>query len=345
VLESYADWIMAVSSVVSIGVTSALVYYAYVTINESWKNRRKDTIENMLENLYSPLYETLRRVRYETSDFKAMVIGEWSRKQGRQGPRDCVFSEEQLAEVREIIERFGHYMDPVEQALLTKVLSNPDSIGAISTERLKQPQHLFLNVEIDPRFDYIKETRDTLRKQLEELTKGPRPKMFTTIQARSGSNEVVSDMPYKSRPERFDEVFRTLLVIATVLASIYLASIPRSFLVGFFKFTIWYLAAAIAIWAVAVLWGALPWANVARLLSIQVLSLYLAVSVWALSLVTSAAATDATVLSQVWPATIASNVISLTVAALSGLYLRLTKTQILLAVFLLGIMMAAGSWL
>lgn len=343
-MESYADWVMAVSSVVTIAVTSALVYYAYVTTNESRKGRRKDTIESMLENLYSPLYEALRRARYETSDFKAMVIGEWSRKEGRQGPRDCVLSEERLADVREIIEKFGHYMDSVEQALLTKVLSNPDSIGAISRERLKHPQHLFLNAEIDPRFDYIKETRDTLRKELEELTKGPRPKGFTTRGARSGSNEVVSDMPYKSRPERFDEVFRTLLVIATVLASIYLASIPRSFLVGFFKFTIWYLAAAIVIWAVAVLWGALPWANVARLLSIQVLSLYLAVSVWALSLVTSAAATDATVLSQVWPATVASNIISLTVAALSGLYLRLTKTQILLAVFLLGIMMVVGQW-
>jgi hypothetical protein len=80
-----------------------------------------------------------------------------------------VLSEEQLARVREVVERFGHYMDPVEQALLTKVLANPHSIGAISRERLTQPWHLFLNAEIDPRFDYIKKTRDTLRKELDEL--------------------------------------------------------------------------------------------------------------------------------------------------------------------------------
>jgi hypothetical protein len=137
------------------------------------KNRRKDTIENMLQNLYSPLYEILRRARYETSDFKAMVIAEWNNK-GREGPRDCVLSEEQLVRVREIVERFGHYMDSDEQARLTKVLSNPDSIGAIHVERLKQPQHLFLNSEIDQRFDYIKERRDTLRKELEHLIKAPR---------------------------------------------------------------------------------------------------------------------------------------------------------------------------
>ena len=123
----------------------------------------------MLENLYSPLYEILRRARFETSDFKAMVIAEWDGKEGHQGPRDYVLSEEQLVEVREIVERFGHYMDPVEQAQFTKALSKADSIGAIRAELLKQPQHLFLNTEIDPRFDYIKKTRDTLRRELDDL--------------------------------------------------------------------------------------------------------------------------------------------------------------------------------
>jgi hypothetical protein len=144
-------------------VTVALARYAYVTIEEGKKKRRKDTIESMLENLYSRLYEIFGSARYETSDFKAMVIAEWNRREGRVGPRDCILSEEQLARVREIVERFGHYMGPVEQSQLTKVLSKPDSIGAIQGERLKQLQHLFLNTEIDLRFDYIMKTRDTLR--------------------------------------------------------------------------------------------------------------------------------------------------------------------------------------
>ena len=161
-------WVTLLSAIVMTIVTIVLARYAYVTIEEGKKNRRKDTVERMLENLYSPLYEILRRARYETDKFKLMVIAEWN-KEGRGGPRDCVLSEEQLARVREVVERFGHYMDPVEQALLTKVLANPNSIGAISGDRLTQPWHLFLNAEIDPRFDYIKKTRDTLRKELDEL--------------------------------------------------------------------------------------------------------------------------------------------------------------------------------
>ena len=37
--------------------TLGLVYYAYVTIKEAKKTRRKDTIERMLENIYSPMLE------------------------------------------------------------------------------------------------------------------------------------------------------------------------------------------------------------------------------------------------------------------------------------------------
>ena len=111
-MQSLTDWITIVllpwvallSTIVMTIVTLVLARYAYLTIEEGKKNRRKDTIERMLENLYSPLYEILRRARYETGDFKSMVIAEWNHKEGRVGPRDCVLSEEQLARVREVIE-------------------------------------------------------------------------------------------------------------------------------------------------------------------------------------------------------------------------------------------------
>lgn len=151
-------------------ISTAQIVDSVAIARDAERDRRQDTIERRLETLYSPLYEVLRRARFETNDFKAMVIAEWSRKEGRVGPRDCVLSEEELAKVREIVERHGHYMDPVEQAKLTKVLSNPDSIGGISGERLKQPWHLFWNAEIDPRFDYIKKTRDALIRELSDLT-------------------------------------------------------------------------------------------------------------------------------------------------------------------------------
>jgi hypothetical protein len=90
---------------------------------------------------------------------------------GSVGPRNCVLSEEQLATVRDIVERYGHYMDSTEQARLTKALSEHVSIGAIRETRFAQPQYLFLNSLIDPRLDYIKQRRDELRKELDELTK------------------------------------------------------------------------------------------------------------------------------------------------------------------------------
>jgi hypothetical protein len=176
-LQSPADWLTTalhplVTLVSTIIITIATVFvagYAYVTIQEGKKNRRKDTIERMLENLYSRLYEILRRARYETSDFKTMVIAECNNVKGRVGPRDCVLSEEQLARVRDIVERYAHYVDSDEQARLTEALSEHVAIGAIQQTRLTQPQYLFLNSQIDPRLDYIKQRRDELRKELDDL--------------------------------------------------------------------------------------------------------------------------------------------------------------------------------
>jgi hypothetical protein len=46
---SPSDWIM-------VAITAALVYYAYATISEGKKDRRKAAIARQLEGLYSPLY-------------------------------------------------------------------------------------------------------------------------------------------------------------------------------------------------------------------------------------------------------------------------------------------------
>ena len=48
---------------VEVFATMALVSYAVLTIREMKRDRKKDTIERMLENLYSPLREILRRAR------------------------------------------------------------------------------------------------------------------------------------------------------------------------------------------------------------------------------------------------------------------------------------------
>jgi hypothetical protein len=50
---SVSDWIM-------VAVTLALVYYAYATISEGKKDRRKAAIARQLEGLYSPLYAIVK---------------------------------------------------------------------------------------------------------------------------------------------------------------------------------------------------------------------------------------------------------------------------------------------
>jgi len=81
-------------------------------------------------------------------------------------------------------------------------------------------------------------------------------------------------MPYKSRLQRFDEVFRTLLVIAAALSGIHLTSISRALLPAAFDWLL-LLVAAITVWSIAALWGENPWASTVRIISLQMLSVYL----------------------------------------------------------------------
>jgi hypothetical protein len=50
-------------SLVGLAVTIVMARYAYTTIAEMRKDRRKDLIEKVLVDAYSPLYEILRRAR------------------------------------------------------------------------------------------------------------------------------------------------------------------------------------------------------------------------------------------------------------------------------------------
>lgn len=314
-MESYADWVMAASSVVMIGVTFALVYYAYVTINEGRKDRRKDTIEKKLTDAFSPLSAILLKAR----------------DRGRKiDPSAWAFDQSEMNQIEEVVSNFGHYLDKTQRARIREILKQ-------KSERPPTNQTWrFQESEIAGIFNYIEDARDELVIELEELTKEPSPKKMHEPSGSVSSNEVVSGMPYKSRLERFDEVFRTLLVIAAVLTSIYLASTPRSFVVSFFKLTL-FLAVAIVIWAVAVLWGGHPWANVLRALSLQALSFQLLLLVWALSVVNGLAMINPYSL-EIALCVDVSAVISATIGVLGGRYLGLTIRQTLLALTLLGIM-------
>lgn len=166
-MESLSDWIQAAAAVATTFATFIIIYYAKVTIDEGKKDRRKDTVEKMLKNLYSPLYELLRRARHEDTEERR-----WVRQQpSTQGPRDYAFEERELAEVRHIIEKYGHYLDQTILLKLNMTLDKFDQvIPSYKPETGPHPYYRFWNGDMDPYFDYVRKRCEKLREQLQQLT-------------------------------------------------------------------------------------------------------------------------------------------------------------------------------
>lgn len=101
-----SDWVQLIQVFVTLG----LVYYAYVTINEAKKNRRKDTIERMLENIYSPMREILTRARREDTSLRASI----RKEPAKNGIRDYVLSPQEYDQIQRMIDQFGYYLGSVE---------------------------------------------------------------------------------------------------------------------------------------------------------------------------------------------------------------------------------------
>lgn len=136
-------------------------------MEEGKKNRRKDTIEKMLESLYSPLYELMRRAGYEDTEERR-----WVRQQpSTQGPRDYAFEERELEEVRHIIEKYGHYLDQTILMKLNITLDRFDQvIPSYSTSAGPHPYYRFWNGDMDPFFRHVDKRCNELREQLQQVT-------------------------------------------------------------------------------------------------------------------------------------------------------------------------------
>lgn len=152
------DWITAISTIAMTIATVVLAIYAYLTVEEGKKNRRKDTIEKMLENVYSPLYEILRKAKFENherGEARPLSGFEWA-----------VYDNE-LQTMREIVEKFGHYFD--DRAEFEKV--------SMLVQRPKRTRvglnwfNGFSEVDMAEHFGYIKRRRDELTDELRELIK------------------------------------------------------------------------------------------------------------------------------------------------------------------------------
>lgn len=139
--------------------TIVLAVYAYLTIQEGKKDRRKDTIERMLENAYSPIYEILRRAKFENderSQARAKVPG-----------FDWVVTRTELERMREITEKFGHYFDRKESGKLAMFLER-----AKYTRTETTPYWGFSEIEMGQCFEFITRERGRLKLELDRLTVG-----------------------------------------------------------------------------------------------------------------------------------------------------------------------------
>ena len=122
--------------------TVIIAYYAYVTIKEGRKTRRKDTVEKMLEGIISPLCEILRKA--------------WS--------EEWVVTESDFQRMNSIVEKYGHYLGETNLPEFLRSLENMEhaKAGGRVGWRFTAPELM------DRQLHTIESRRDMLVKVLRE---------------------------------------------------------------------------------------------------------------------------------------------------------------------------------
>lgn len=152
--------------------TVGLVAYAYSAISEAKKDRRRDSIEKMLSEVYSPLCEIFRRGRWDSKDgWRAAAL---AARLNKDGPRLFVLYHQEFARIREIVERFGHYIESEQREKLIKIMDDYDPWRPDITDMSRKPEeqtlYRFKNIETEAVDEYLRKRRDELGDELKELT-------------------------------------------------------------------------------------------------------------------------------------------------------------------------------
>ena len=153
--------------------TGGLVFYAAMTIQEARKDRKRWTIERRLERIYFPMFEILNRARNEGGQ-RALVRNEPVSLRGSEEAGDkwsYVLTPEESDQIRDIIQRFGHYLGSAELARLRSDLETA-SIGSLASETVTVgAAYVRLKTEVfDNHWRHFKSRCDTLTAELEGLT-------------------------------------------------------------------------------------------------------------------------------------------------------------------------------
>ena len=114
----------------------------------------------MLEAVYSPLCDILRRAK--SSEDRQLI---------RKFPpeREYALTEEEFIRVREIIERFGHYLGGQERMAITNVLEQKHDVFVDSLVATGKYYRWHL-VDIEKHWVFLWKTSEDLRRELQELT-------------------------------------------------------------------------------------------------------------------------------------------------------------------------------
>jgi hypothetical protein len=141
--------------VLSAIVALVLAWYAFKTIDEMKRDRRKDAIEKQLEAAYSPLYEILRRAGFESTDHRNSLRGDakWA------------VSEAEYSEMRMIIEKHGHHLGRDEAARISKLLQEAKRQRPVADWSYALPEPYVIE-----RYEHLKKLRDDLIDEYDELT-------------------------------------------------------------------------------------------------------------------------------------------------------------------------------
>jgi hypothetical protein len=166
------DWIAVGVQIAQVVMTIGLVYFAGATIDEARKNRKKDTIERMLEKIYFPMLEILDRARNENG-LRTMVRS-WPVQIGdSEEPGNnwlYVLTSDEFEQIREMVDRFGYYLGQTELGRLKFDLEKYQPARSTADMELERAPWCRLSTgAFDEHWRFFKSRCEKLTSELEQL--------------------------------------------------------------------------------------------------------------------------------------------------------------------------------
>jgi len=153
-----SDWMMIVF-------TAFLSIFAAITIDEGRKDRRKDSLEKQLVNLYSPLYAMFQRAKFGVDDSRNDVR---NLPTSSDIPKSFVLDDREVDRIRQVLERYGHYLEPSEREYLFRSLDMGERESIMPKAR---PYFRYRDIDLRPHYDFVMDRLKKMKKELDDLTR------------------------------------------------------------------------------------------------------------------------------------------------------------------------------